>query len=334
LGKLKIKPVKVLLLISFIIVFAFGSGCIRSFEEESNYNIKDMDISADRIGTAFVDLNVTTYVEKYNGNTAKNSSLLLKAYSTGSGLLVAQKEVNLGVLKKGDTKPVSQTLSLPKTGGYELRSVLFEENAQRSNGEIKIYNLDALPADMQDIGLQIPAIDFRVSQVEGGKVSVESDIYLTNEGKEISRDFKMLVKVREIDAGLLADKVWTQTGEIRPEATVIRSVNLTMPDQYNYVVEVLIWNNDTIIKGREGYIQLSPNIKIQDKNITETRKIQTSDFVGSTATENAQRAESDNGIGIGGVGSSPGPSKSTPGFSLPLSVILICLIVILRRRFR
>jgi hypothetical protein len=237
-------------------------------------------------------------------------------------------------MKKGDTKPVTQTLNLPKTGGYNLPSGLFEENSQKSTGEIKISNLDALPADMQDIGLQIPAIDFRVSQVEGGKVSVESDIYLTNEGKEISRDFKMLVKVREIDAALLADKVWTQTGEIRPEATVIRSVNLTMPDQYNYVVEVLIWNNDTIIKGREGDIQLSPNIKIQDKNTTETRKIQTSDFVGSTATENAQRAESDKGIGLGGVGSSPGSSKSTPGFSLPLSVILLCLIVILRRRFR
>jgi len=334
LEKLKIKLIQILLLVFCISAFAFGSGCIRSFEEESNYNIKDMDISADRIGTAFVDLNVTTYVEKYNGNTAKNSSLLLKAYSTGSGLLVAQKEVNLGVLKKGDTKPVSQTLNLPKTGGYDLRSVLFEENTQKSNGEIKVYNLDALPADAQDIGLEIPEIDFRVSQVEGGKVFVESDIYLTNEGKEISRDFRMLVKVREMDAGLLADKVWTQTGEIQPEATVIRSVNLTMPDQYNYVVEVLVWNNDTIVKSGEGYIQLNPRVKIQDKNTTESRKIQTSDFESSTVTENAQRAEPDLGIVPGAIGSSSGSPKSTPGFSLSLSVVLLCLIAILRRRFR
>ena len=88
----------------------------------------------------------------------------------------------------------------------------------------------------------------------------------------------MLVKVREMDAGLLADKVWTQTGEIKPETTVIRSVNLTMPDQYNYIVEVLIWNNDTIVKRGEGYIQLSPKVKVKDRNTTETRKIQTSEF--------------------------------------------------------
>jgi hypothetical protein len=82
LKKLKIKLIQILLFVLCFIIFASGSGCIRSFEEESSYNIKDMDISADRIGSAFVDLNVTTYVEKYNGNTEKNSTLLLKAYST------------------------------------------------------------------------------------------------------------------------------------------------------------------------------------------------------------------------------------------------------------
>jgi hypothetical protein len=65
-----------------------------------------MDISADRIGATFVDLDVTTYIEKSQGDTAKNTSFLLKVYSRESGLLEAQKEIKLGVLKKGDTKSV------------------------------------------------------------------------------------------------------------------------------------------------------------------------------------------------------------------------------------
>jgi hypothetical protein len=143
----------------------------------------------------------------------------------------------------------------------------------------------------------------------------------------------MLAKVREMDSGLIADKVWTQTGEIKPETTTIRSVNLTMPDQYNYVVEIIIWNNDTIIKSGEDYIQLSPNKKVE-KSTTETRKIQTSDFISNPPTVNDQRAESDKEItGIpGSVGSSPG--SKTPGFGLPLSIILLCSAVILRRRFK
>jgi len=308
-------------LIFFIIAFTFGSGCVKSFEEDSYYNVKDMDISAERTGAAFIDLNVTTYIEKTQGDSAKNTSLLLKAYSQESGLLEIQKKIELGVLKKGDTKSVSQILTLPKTGGYDLQSVIFEENMQKGNGEIKVYNLDALPADVQETGLGIPEMDFRVKKVEGGKVLVENDIYLTNEGRETSKDFRMLVKVREMDAGLLADKVWTHTGEIRPEATAIQTVNLTMPDQYNYIVEVLIWNNDTIVERGEGYIQLSPIIEVKDRNTTQAREIQTSKFENAVEPEMVPEEES------------TAKKESSPGFSLSLSAVLLCSAAILRRRF-
>lgn len=312
---------KSLLLILFIIVFTFGSGCVKNFEEDSYYNVRDMDISADRTGASFVDLNVTTYIEKSQGDTAKNTSLLLKAYSRESGLLEAQKEIKLGVIRKGDTRSVSQVLTLPKTGGYDLHCVLFEENVQKGDGEIKVYNLDALPAEVEETGLEIPEMDFRVKEVQGGKVLVENDIYLTNEGRQISKNFRMLVKVREMDAGLLADKVWTHTGEIKPEATVIQSVNLTMPDQYNYVVEVLIWNNDTIVERREGYIQLSPIVDVKDRNTTQARKIQTSEFENVVETGMIPEEEP------------TGEKEGAPGFNLPLSAILLCSAAILRRRF-
>lgn len=321
MGKQRIKPIQMLILTSIILLFASGSGCIRSFEEESDYNIRNMDISADRAGTSFVDLNVTTYVEKYRGDTEKNTSLLLKVYDRESGLLEVQEEAKLGKLKKGETKAVSQSLSLPKTGGYNIRSVLFEEETQKSSGEIKVYNLDFLPADVQDIGLEISGMDFRVRKVEDGKVLIESDIYLTNEGKKTSQDLRALVKVREMDAGLLADKVWIQTGEIKPEATFIRSVNLTMPDQYNYAVEVLIWNNDTIVRSGEGYIQLSPEIKVKDKTSTETKKIQTSEF--EIVDENEMIPEEEYAREEG----------ATPGFGLFLSAVLLCSAAVLRRRF-
>ncbi len=282
-----------------------------------------MDISADHIGIAFVDLNITTYIEKYDGNTAKNTSLLLKAYSKESGLLEAQKEIGLGEFKKGDAKIVSQSLSLPKTGGYKLRCTLFQDNKSKGSGEIEIYNLDSLPADVQDIGLEISGMDFRVREVENKKVNIENDIYLTNEGKATNPDFRMLVKAREMDAGLLADKVWSQTGEIKPETTIIRSINLTVPDQYNYLVEVLIWNNDTIVKRGEGFIQLNPQVKIEAKNTTETRQIQTSEF---GITEESQPIADADYARVGGT--------SAPGLSLILSVLLLCLAAIFRRRFK
>ena len=320
MDKERIKLIRVLFFLFIILLFTSGSGCIRSFEEESYYNIRDMDISTDHTGASFVDLNVTTYIEKSFGDAEKNTSLLLKVYSRESGLLKVQEKIELGVLKKGETKAVSQSLSLPKTGGYNIRSVLFEGETQKSSGEIKVYNLDFLPADVQDIGLEISEMDFRVKKIEDGKVLIESDIYIANEGRKTSSDFRTLVKVREIDAGLLADKVWIQTGEIKPEATVIRSVNLTMPDQYNYAVEVLIWNNDTIVRRGEGYIQLSPEVEIKDKTATETKRIQTSEF---ESVDDYEKAPDE----------TYAEESAAPGFSLFLSTGLLCLAAILGRRF-
>ncbi|MDD4496841.1 MAG: hypothetical protein PHV51_01610 [Methanosarcinaceae archaeon] len=279
MGSQRIRPIKIIILISVILACSISSGCVRSFEEESYYDITDMDISAERTGAAFVDLNVTTYIEKDRGSPAgKNTSLLLKAYSLESGLLVEQKELELGGFEKRETRAVSQALSLPKTGSYELQVVLFEEKTRKSSGEIKVYSLEALPADVQEIGIGIPEMDFIVRGVKDGKVLIESDIYLTNEGRAISSDYRMLVKARELDAGLLADKVWTKTGKIESQTTVIRSVNLTIPDQYNYLVEVLVWNNNTIVKRGEGHIRLSPEIELKDEKPTAVREIETGEF--------------------------------------------------------
>lgn len=315
--------IQFLLVLSIILALTLGSGCLRDFETESYYNIKDMDISAVSIGTAVVDLNVTTYVEKYQGDAEKNTSLLLKVYSRESGLLETQEEVELGAFESGETKAVSQAVSLPKTGGYELRTVLFEEKTQKCSGEIEIYNLDILPADLQDIGLEIPEIDFQVREVKDGKVLIESDIYLANEAQKPSQNFQMLVKAREMDAGLLADKVWTGTGIIEPQTTTIKSVNITVPDQYNYEVEVLIWNNNTIVKRGEDYIQLSPKIKIKDGTKTTVKTIETSDFESSEDEEliPEYRAEEED---------------ATPGFGMFLSVVLLSAagIFISRRRLR
>jgi hypothetical protein len=52
------------------------SGCLRSFEEESQLQIINIDVMAKDVRSAFVDLNVTMYVENY-GETASNNNTTL-----------------------------------------------------------------------------------------------------------------------------------------------------------------------------------------------------------------------------------------------------------------
>ncbi|MCL7410912.1 MAG: PGF-CTERM sorting domain-containing protein [Methanosarcinaceae archaeon] len=312
--------IRILILTSILLAATLSSGCLRSFEEESQIRITNMDISTKEVKSAFVDINVTTYAENYYGDPSKNTSLLLKAFSTKTGLLEVQAEDDIGIIGKGDTVTITQTLKLPKEGGYRISAVLFEEDKRKNTGEITIYSLENLPADVQDIGIEVAGMDFLVREVDGNRVVIQSDIYLTNEGADTSGDYQMLIKAREMDARLLADKEWMQTGTIKPETTVIRSLNLTVPNQYNYIVEVLIWNNDTIVKRGEDYVQLKPQMTIAAGTQIDTKHIETSDFV-------VPQEVMDESGWYDGM-----PVEEEPGFGILLGLVAILSVVLIQRR--
>ena len=310
--------IRILILTSILLAFTLSSGCIRSFEEDSQLRITNMDISAKEVKSAFVDLDVTTYVENFHGDSSKNTSLLLKAFSTRTGLLEVQTQDDIGIIDKGDTVTITQSLKLQKEGGYRIVAVLFEEDKRKNTGEITIYSLENLPADVQDIGIEVAGMDFLVREVDGGRVVIQTDLYLTNEGTAASGDYQMLIKAREMDARLLADKEWMQTGSIKPETTVIRSLNLTVPNHYNYVVEVLIWSNDTIVKRGEDYVQLKPQMTVDVGTQVETKHIETSDFIVPEEVRDEVW-----------YGDAP---MEEPGFGILLGIVAILSVVLIQRR--
>ncbi|MGP8323166.1 MAG: DUF7490 domain-containing protein [Methanosarcinaceae archaeon] len=312
----KLAIIRILILTFILLLSISSSGCLRSFEDESQLGITNMDISAKEVKSAFVDIDVTTYVENYYGDSSKNTSLLLKAFSTRTGLLVVQTQDNIGIINKGDTVNITQSLKLQKEGGYRIVSVLFEEEKNKNTREITINNLENLPADVQDIGIEVAGMDFLVREVNGSRVVIQSDLYLTNEGISTSENYKILIKAREMDARLLADKVWIETGSIRPETTIVKSVNLTVPDQYNYVVEVLIWSNDTIVKRGEDYVQLKPEMTIDIGTQVKTKHVETSNFIIPPETEDSM-AYADDAMG---------------GFGILLASATILLVTLMQRR--
>jgi len=312
--------IKISMTVLILLASIAAGGCLKSFETESQLRISNMDISAERIQSAFVDINVNTYVENCYGDPSKNTSILLKAYSTETGLLEVQKMDKIGVIGKSETASITQSMRVPKTGGYRIVAVVFEGNTSKSTGEVVLYNLGDLKPDVQDIGIEFAGMDFIVRKVDNGRVVIQNDIYLTNEGTGVSDDYDMLIKAREMDARLVVDKIWTRTGKIEPETTIIKSVNLTVPDQYNYAVEVIIWDNDTIVKRGEDYVQLNPSVEIQKGTTMETRHIETSEFVREESMSAAYK--------------SPDAAMEEPGFGIMLAIASILLVTILRRKVK
>ncbi|MBP2030596.1 hypothetical protein J2755_001544 [Methanohalophilus levihalophilus] len=299
--------IKIISLLLLVLIATFTGGCIKSFDENSQVHVSNVDVAADKVRSSFVDLNVTSTIENRGVGASDNITLILKAYNTNTGFLEFEGEEELGILEGDSFVDDSMVITLPKRDGYDLRIRIFENGKELSGGYFQIRNLESLPADVNEIGIEIQEMDFLVKDVDSGKVTFQADVYLANEGLDKNDNYRMLLKAREMDTRLIADKVWTSTGSFAPDATIIRSVNLTVPDNYNYAVEVILWDGDTIINRGEDYVQLNPTVEIDRDTRIQSKNVDTSDFIMEEPQEELDYGEYE----------APG----TPGFS---SLLVVC----------
>lgn len=175
----------------------------------------------------------------------------------------------------------------------------------------------------------IDGMDFLVRNAAGGKAVIQNDIYVTNVGANLSQDYKLMAKATEIDSKLVADKQWNSTGVIGPDETAIRSISLTVPDKYNYIIDVLIWSNSTIVGQGTDYVQLNATTTLGKDTRIATRGARTSSFV----AENVTAAEKSIEVGrFEGVAEQRAARQAASGFDILLAIIAFGLVAILGRR--
>ncbi|TQD28321.1 hypothetical protein [Methanolobus vulcani] len=317
------------LILLIVLVSATSSGCLRDFDEqESSYlGIRDVELSADSVKSTYVWLNVTTYVENMGADSDSNATVVLKVFNKNTGLLEKKQEERIGPIEQWETKAVSQSISLLKSEDYRISTSIMDDGKLSFERKMTLSGLDTLQSDMQDTGIQIETIDFLVRETSSKGVVIQNDIYLKNEGLETSEDYRILIKAREMDARLVADKEWTSSGEIEPEETAIRSVNLTVPDGYNYVVEISVWDGNTIVKTDEDYVQLNPEKVIDRDQLVQNKNINTADFLMELDEEDYNWEYDDV--------TEDTVEEETPGFTCSFAVIgFIAALYIVRRRLQ
>ncbi|MDD1669167.1 MAG: PGF-CTERM sorting domain-containing protein [Methanomicrobiales archaeon] len=301
--------------LALLIAGALSAGCLK----ESSLAITGMDVGADAISGSTVLLNVTTAVTNQYGFGNGDLTFSLKAYDIATGLVAAERADRAGGLGKGQTARVSQGMTLPRQGSYRLVVTIFEGQSQKTRGEITVSNLERLPTDRDRVGVMIQDIDFIVKGVANGRATIEADIYFTNEGAGTSSAYDVEVRAREMDAHLIADKKWTKVDPMQPETTSIKGVELSVPDQYNYVVEVLLWKDQVIMKRGEGSVLLRPGATLPAGEYFMTKSIETSRFVAETPLSQGP---------VEGV-----TPKMSPGFETAAAIAGLGAVIAIRRRF-
>ncbi len=325
-----------LLILSFAIVI-IKSDVLQKPPEPwvppSNLNIREVDVKPVMVTSSQIEVNITEYIN-HAGSKTRNATMLLRAISSDTKLLETQ--VSAPIPETGSelekTLAISTNLNLERNGGYELNILLFDNGSIRDSGSVSIRGLNALTPMSKRSGVILNNIDFTVSGVSTGKVSIKSDIYLENKGPEASENLKMTVKAREAASNLLADKTGTETGVIANETTAVKSVELVVPEGYNYMVVVELWRGDTLINSWEKPVLLAPTKTVPKESIEKTMNIEVSKFVREGVTAGAAMETE----GRYYPAATPSPAYAgapkEPGFEIFAAISALLVVFTLRRR--
>lgn len=301
------------LLLATCALLICSAGCLR----EGSMEITGIGVAPAAVTAGDVTLNVSVSIDRTSGSGAGRPTLLVRAIDTETGLRVNESSGETAMVGTGATIIASREIVLPRRGSYRLVAQVFEDGKRRANGELTVSSLEQLPPDDARTPVAMVDMDFIVRSVVQGRAAIGTEVSFTNEGSEPSLPLSIEIKARESDAGLLGDRQWTTLDSIRPGATVVRNVTLSVPDQYNYEVEAILWRGDVIVERGSRALLLAPNTT-KERGGTEytTRKIRTGEFVVPAGTGQA--------IGM------PVPTMA-PGFGGLLSVIGLLSLFALRR---
>ncbi len=296
----------------------------------SSLSIRDVDVKPVEVTSAVIEANVTVYINHHGGKT-NNATMLIRAINSNTRLLETQVSAPIPETESEKTLSISTNLKVERNGGYELNILLFDNGSIRDSGSVSIKGLNALTPRSKRSGVVLSNIDFTVGSVSAGKVSIKSDIYLENKGTEASENLIMTVKAREATSNLLADKVGTETGVIASEATAVKSVQVVVPEGYNYMVVVELWKGDTLINTWEKPVLLAPTKTVPKESVEKKVNIEVSKFVREGAP--TSRPEEEGRAPY----STPSPAyagapKEAPGFETLAAVSALLVVFILRRR--
>jgi len=298
---------------------------------QSHTDIRDTAFSAERVGGETVTLNVTTLFE-HRGGPASNLTVSYRMVDSETGLVVARATRDLGDVSGDREVETSARLTVEREGDYELRTFLYEngrridtaESGIRGTGNLVPAYAESTVEFHQFAGARgIPAVQYGIDRADDGQVRVNVTAYLTNGGDELGEGFRVQLVARQADSNIVADSASVPVGEIRPGRSVTPTAELTVPDNYTYYLDAVLWKDGVIVGSARATADLNPRRSV-GPNTTDV-DLDSGEFAAETDTaEPVAEPEATR---------SPTPAPGQPGFGLAVGVVALCGLALLARRW-
>jgi PGF-CTERM protein len=272
-------------------------------------------------------LNVQTRLD-HRGNPTPNVSVRFRATDAESGFVADTRTVDVGTIEEEGERLVETNLTVEREGGYRVEATVFRDGERVGSGGKVVSGLEALTPEYArtSVGFSgeeaLPPVAFSVASASDDRTTLDLAATLTNRGDDASEDLRVTVVLRQADSNIVAARSAAEVGTIRPGRTETVETQVTVPSQYNYYIDAVLWKDGVVVDTARSAANLDPTERI---SVNETRReveLRVEDFSGS-----------DGGVATEAPGETVTTSTSAPGFGVGVGAVALLAVALLARRW-
>lgn len=292
-------------------------------EPPARLEIAETTLSAGAVTGETVTLGVQTAIE-HEGGPAPNVTVVYRAIDRETGLLATTDRLDLGTVSQDGETTVGGNLTVERAGGYRIETRLYQDGHRIDGGRTTVsgvgtlqpaYAISAAEFHRFEGLATLQPVQYTVRDVRNGRVTIEVTSFVTNTGDDPADDVRIVVQARQADSNVIADRGSVAVSGIAPGRTVTPATSLTVPDEYNYYLDALLYRDGVIVDTAQSVANLRPTESISANQTRREIGLQVEDFERDRAgpprrTETAQEA--------GAAG---------PGFGIPAAVAALAVLL-------
>jgi PGF-CTERM protein len=275
-------------------------------EPPARLDVTEMTLSAGAVTGETATLEATVFL-RHHGGSADNVSVEVRATDADSGLVADTTRRDLGTVENRGEREVPLPVTVPREGGYEVTTLLYVDGERVDDASASVRGVGALTPPHAESTVRFhefpdrPSVEYRVASVDDGRATLNVTSYLTNGGDDPESGLRLEVTARQADSDVVADRSEARLGDLAAGRTARPNVRLTVPDGYNYYLDVTLWRDGVIIDTTRAAANLDPE---ETLSVNETRRevgFEASDFETGGGSA-ADRPETEAGL----TGEQPG----------------------------
>lgn len=279
-------------------------------------DVAEVAISPGEVTGETVELRLSTALA-HRGPPAENVTVRHRAYDAESGLLVAEKTVDVGEMDVDGERPVESSLEVPREGGYRLETTVFRGSERVDQSTTTVRGVAALEPPHQRTTVSfaerrvLPAVSVAVESADDRTATLRVSALVTNGGDDPVDDIDLRVVLRQAESNVVAAETTESVGELRPGRTQSVATTVDVPDGYNYYVDAVLVRDDVIVDETREAANLDPQETLEVNQTREDVEFEIEDF----AEEPTERPEA--------TPAYPVTEEESPGFGPILALIAV-----------